>query len=222
MHTILLVENDLSLATALKQLLVNAEYAVKTASSLEQAYELLNKTGFELVIIDRLLDDGDGIELAGFLQEVSFGTKVLFLTQKNEVAERLEGLEQGADDYLGKPFETREFLLRVKLLLKRQKLKDQDYLQAGEVWLQPSSGRLRLADQERTIRKREAEILACLLRLQGTVVSKAALIEYVWQSQEDIPTYTTLEVYIRRLRVLLGKHHELIKTIRGFGYTISA
>jgi len=220
MYKMLVIEDDQALVGALKKLLVAAGYWVKTVSNLADTYEALGKVGYDLVVIDRILSDGDGLEIARFLHDVSFGTKVLFLTQKKEVNDRLEGLEGGADDYLVKPFVTREFLLRVKLLLQRQKLKDQEYLQLGELSLHPSSGRLTLADKDCRLRKREAEILACLLRLKGSVVSKANLIEYVWQSQDNIPTYTTLEVYIRRLRMALGKQQSLIKTIRGFGYMI--
>lgn len=220
MYTILVLEDDLELGKALKQVLTDAGYLVKQVATIAGAYDILGKTGFDLVIIDRMVGDGDGLEIAGFLKDVSFGTKVLFLTHKNEVADRVKGLESGADDYLGKPFQTRELLLRVKVLLHRQKLKDQEYLQLGELHLQPSSGRLKLADSECHLRKREAEILACLIRLHGSVVSKASLIEYVWQSQDDIPTHTTLEVYIRRLRMALGKQQSMIKTVRGFGYMI--
>jgi DNA-binding response OmpR family regulator len=221
MQRLLLVENDLSLAKSLKQLLINAGYAVEVASSLETAYVALGKQGFELVITDRILDDGDGIELVSFLQDVSYETRVLVLSQRNQDFDRVSGLEDGADDYLGKPFSTREFLLRVSVLAHRQKMKNQEYLQLGEVILHPSSGFLKMADSECRLRKRESQILACLLRRQGSVVSKNHLIESVWQSEDAIPTYTTVEVYIRRLRMALGKQQSLIKTIRGFGYMAS-
>jgi DNA-binding response OmpR family regulator len=221
MHSILIVENDLTLARAMSQVLMNSGYLVKHVATLASAYEELSRKGYELVLVDRILDDGDGLELVSFLRDISYGTRVLMLTQRNYDMDRIKGLEDGADDYLGKPIQTQELVLRVKLLLNRQKIKDQEYLQLGELSLQPSSGRLTLADRHCRLRKREAEILACLLRMAGAVVSKDTLIEYVWQSRDDIPTHTTLEVYIRRLRIALGEQHHMLKTVRGFGYCLS-
>lgn len=221
MFRLLLVENDTSLANSLKQLLVHAGYLVAVSASLEQAYQLLAKHGQDLVIIDRMLDDGDGIELVNFLHDVSFGTRTLVLSQKNRDFDRVTGLEAGADDYIGKPFSTRELLLKVRILLQRQKYRPQEYLQLGELCLHPGSGHLTLADRQCQLRKREAQILTCLLRHQGSVVSKSQLIEYVWQSEDDIPTHTTVEVYIRRLRIALGTHQSMLKTVRGFGYQVS-
>jgi len=221
MNRILIVENDRALVASLHSLLQTLGYSVSSAYDLKTAYEVLGKQGFELVLLDRVLDDGDGLEIANFLHEVSFGTKILFMSQKGEVAERLIGLNSGADDYLPKPFNTQELVQKVKLLLLRQKIKDQSYLQVGHIHLNPSSGTLTLNDKQSSLRRRESQILACLLRMQGTVVSKSALIEYVWQSEDEIPTYTTLEVYIRRLRMALGNHHGYIKTVRGFGYRLS-
>lgn len=220
MARILIVENDVCLAATLRRTLLRDHHRVWQTGSLGRTYELLADNAFDVVMVDRLLDDGDGLELAPFISQVSPSTKLIFLTNKHELVDRLTGLRSGADDYLAKPFAIEELQLKIAKLVQMEKSESLSYVKAGSVTLYPETGALMVADRPGRLRKREAEILSCLLRFQGRVVSRQMLIERVWKTDQNIPTHTTLDVYIRRLRILLGPQAGLIKTIRGFGYMV--
>lgn len=220
MAQILVVENDARLAKAIKDALVQIHHQVTLTPTANRAYQLLAQTNFELVLLDRMLDDGDGFELATWLVSTSPATKLIFLTQKGELPDRLQGLRAGADDYLAKPFDLMELQLKLQKLLQMEKQVRYDYVQAGEILLYPETGALLIADRPRQLRRRESEILRCLLKFRGRIVTRETLIEHVWKTEKNIPTHTTLDVYIRRLRLHLGPQASLIKTIRGYGYLI--
>jgi two-component system, OmpR family, response regulator len=218
---ILIVENDRVLLRSLTTYLVEKSYHCLGSSTLETAYHLIDRYSFDLVILDRVLDDGDGRELIPHLKEVSYPTKILVLSQKHQLEDRLDGLSQGADDYLGKPFSLRELLIKVDTLLRRQKMFPQDLLRVKDLSLYTEAALLCLGSQCKNIRRREADILACLMRHKNQVVSKQQIISSVWQNSPDVPTYTTVDVYIRRIRLHLGDKLHYLVTVRGLGYMIA-
>jgi len=221
---ILLVEDDLTLASSLKIAISDpalGKLKVKLASSLETAYQELELRSFELAVIDRVLPDGDGLEIVEYLADVAPATKVLVLTQKREVAERIEGLAGGADDYLAKPVDVRELKLRVKRLTTSYKLVAAQYLQVGDVCLYPDQGKLVSGEVSAQLRRRESQILGCLLSHHDRVISRPDLIDRVWRGDE-LPSNTTLDVYVRRLRIHLGSHSGQLETVRGYGYRFNS
>lgn len=222
MARVLLVENDSLLAATLKKLLERESYQVLHATTLARAHQLLEQEGFDGVIVDRVLDDGDGFELVELIAEVSPSTRFLFLSQKGSVEERVRGLRAGADEYLAKPFSLEELRLKLQKLFLYQKKPTVSYLEFDGVKLYPETGQLRLRDgYQRQLRRREAQILSCLFRYQGSIVSRQMMIDEVWKTQTAIPTSETLDVYIRRLRMALGSQSGIIKTVRGFGYSLA-
>ena len=140
------------------------------------------------------------------------------MSRLSEVADKVKTLQQGADDYLAKPFSSQELLIRIQRLLEKEKVLPQDYYSVGEVKLYPETGQLLLRDKKITLRKRESQVLACLLKKPKQVVTRAMLIDQIWRGQDDIPCYSTLDVYVRRIRMVLGQKFNVIKTVRGFGY----
>jgi len=222
MKQLLLIENDRGLAQSLSDLLGRKGYSVNVADKLARAYDLLESQRYDLIIVDRLLDDGDGKEIVDYVKDTSSFTHIICLSQMNQVEDRVSLLREGADDYLGKPFSATELLLRIESLLRKQTVMSQDVLECGPIQLFPQTGQIVFPDHTKTLRRRESQILACLLRYKNQVISRDRITEYVWQGNNELPTYTTIDVYIRRLRVILGEYHSLIQTVRGFGYKISS
>ncbi len=222
MTNILIIENDPDLSELISSYFSNKDYNCRVRKSIEGACELIERMDFELVILDRVLDDGDGLEVAQFIQDFNFKIRVLVLSQKSTVNERIIGLENGADDYLAKPFSISELNLRVSNLLAKEKLSENFSLTLGPITIYPKTGEVKLNEKMRVMRKKELAILTCLFKHKNHAVSKEMIINDVWSSGANLPTHSTLDVYIRRIRVFLGKEKSLIKTIRGFGYMASS
>lgn len=218
MQHILIVENDRPLAQTIKAHLQSRNYQCTVTSNLDDSYTELEQFKYDLVILDRVLDDGDGIELLPFLTDCAFQTKSIVLSQKSQVLERIRGLEQGADDYVPKPFSLTELTLKVEKLLHTQKLTQTPSITAGGLTIFPESGQIVMPNASKILRKKEMQILACLLQQKDQVVSRDKIIDTVWSFGSQIPTQTTLDVYIRRIRIQLGDMGKRIKTVRGFGY----
>lgn len=217
MKQILIVEDDLQL----RGLLSNAfksRCGCTAVSTLAAAYTALKNKKFDLVLVDRGLPDGDGVELIEYVHDSLYQTKLLALTSRAELADRLEGLERGADEYLAKPFALAELKLRVEKLLKIDKRQEKSTIKAGVLEFIPETGVIKVGKREANLRRREAEILHCLLRYKNQVVTREMIIDDVWAGKDVYPSATTLDVYIRRIRVMLQEQSKLITTIRGFGY----
>jgi two-component system, OmpR family, response regulator len=218
MKHILIVENDKTLANTLAQHLKSKNYFCTICDSIEQAIHELENFPFNLIILDRILTDGDGLEIAEFVNDFSYQTKILILSELSHINERVTGLEKGADDYLAKPFSLPELTLKINKLINIQKIKDVESLTLGPLTIIPDSGSLIIKGKTQLIRKKEIQLLACLIRHKNQVVSREKIIDIVWSNSYDLPTQSTLDVYVRRLRITLGKYKSHIKTVRGFGY----
>lgn len=218
MKHILIVENDKKLATTLSAHLQSKQFLCVCCSSVEAAINELEKFSYDLVLLDRILSDGDGLEVAQFLSDYSFQTKILVLSELSQINDRIKGLEEGADEYLPKPFSLTELTLKINKLLQTQKMRTQEQLSLGKILIHPDSGELIINGKSYQIRKKEIQLLTCLVRHKNQVVSRDKIIDIVWSGNYDVPTQSTLDVYVRRLRISLGKYKNYIKTVRGFGY----
>jgi len=221
MQLVLIVEDDNSLAQLLKVSLKKEGLRVVIAQSIKTATELINQHRFDLVILDRLLPDGDGIDLVEELLDINHHTRVLMLTTKTATAQRIRGLKLGVDDYLGKPFSHRELMLRVKNLLAKQKIYLPEVISCGEVVLFPKTCSLVIDGHWSKLRPRESQILACLIYHQGFVVTDEVLLDFVWGYLGNFPSHSSISVYIRRIRMALGSKASQLKTVRGVGYRLS-
>lgn len=218
MKNILIIENDRTLADMLLSHLQRKQYFCATCTTVNKAIKELEAFTYDLVILDRILDDGDGIEVAQFIADFSYQTKILMLSELARVNERIKGLECGADDYLTKPFSLIELTIKIQKLLQTQKTKHVESLNLGVLTIVPETGELKIKGKTQLIRKKEIQLLACLVRHKNQVVSREKIIDSVWSNTYDLPTQSTLDVYVRRIRIKLGKYKSYIKTVRGFGY----
>ncbi len=220
MYHILLVEDNISTAKHITAMLSPDLYFSSVARSVEQARSFLDRNKYDLVILDRNLPDGDGISIAEDLYWSHREIALLILSERSSTEDRIRGLRKGADDYLPKPFSMDELMLRIEKLLTKVKQIDAFALHVGQVSVFPQSGTVCVKDETVQLRKKECEILSFLIRHKNRIISKESLIENIWK-EESMPVDSTIAVYIRRIRMRLGKTGYQIKTVRGFGYMIS-
>ncbi len=218
MFRVLIVEDDLLLLRQLANLFERT-YQVVTAQTIAQADAALEKQKIDVVLLDRLVSDGDTIEMLPYIRDCSPSTRILMMSSRSAVEERISGLSEGADDYVPKPLEPQEVLLRVRRLLQLERAPVDDWLYAGILRFNRETGETYTGEHPIHLRPREAQILGCLLRFKNRVVTRDTIISHVWGA-EELPTNTTLDVYLRRIRMILGEASKYIETVRGFGYLI--
>lgn len=215
---ILIVEDDWQLSQLLRDQFEQKSLVCETSHTISDAYAQLEAGQFDLVLLDRMLPDGDGLDVAKFLRDCNFQTKIMILSRQHEVAERIRGLEHGADDYLPKPFSLPELLIKTRKLLQIVKHPPIEEYELRDARFLPQSCVLITPSGETQLRHKEAAILTCLLRGRPTTISRDKIIDAVWHFADDAPNQSSIDVYVRRLRVALGSYSDLIVTVRGFGY----
>lgn len=218
MKRILLLEDHKLSGELLRTRLEQEGWVVNWVETVADALALCDSKHPDLCIIDRVLPDGDGIEVVESVRACSDHTKILIFSKEGESSSRIVGLTSGADDYVSKPCSHQEIVLRCKRLLGVTRTPTYEELTAQGTLFVPSNGVLTVADKNISLRKRESQILECLLRRKNAVVSRDSLIRSVWGTQES-PMDSTIDVYIRRLRMSV-KDTLTIETIRGFGYRV--
>lgn len=217
---ILFVEDDAEISEYVSQGLREEGYLVETALDGHSGSHALASTAWDLVVLDWWLPGPDGLTLLRKLRESGATTPVLFLTARDAVAQRVEGLKAGADDYLCKPFAYEELLARVQALLRRGPGMTSSVLHHHDVLLDPTTNRAERAGQPLGLAAREHALLHFFLRHPGEVLSRTRLYEQVWEEEYD-GLSNTLEVHVMELRKKLETHGpRLIHTVRGRGYML--
>jgi two-component system, OmpR family, response regulator len=217
----LVVEDDLELAGLIKAALEKKGLKVKVLHCLKPALELIEQETFSLAIVDRVLPDGDGLELVEELMIFNYQTRVLILSTRHGVNDRIKGLKLGADEYLSKPFSHQELMLRIESLLSKQKIYTPEVISCGEIVLFPKTCILVTATKRSKLRPKEAKVLACLIYHQGLTVTDDVLLDFVWGDTGNLPSHESISVYIRRIRMALGSAADKLQTRRGIGYCLS-
>lgn len=215
---LLLVEDDAEISAYLARGLREAGHVVDAAKDGRDGLHLAALPGYDVLVVDRLLPELDGLALVRTLRTSGMKTPVLFLTALGRVDQRVEGFEAGGDDYLVKPFAFNEFLARVTALARRPPLSDgATELKLGSLVLD----RLRriVTHRSKTIelQPREFALLETLMLHKGEIVTKTMLLEKVWDFHFD-PRTNIVETHISRLRTKLGSARDMIQTARGAGY----
>ncbi|MDM4765174.1 response regulator transcription factor [Pelomonas sp. SE-A7] len=213
---ILLVEDDPTLRSIMNGSLSQAGHRVDDAVDLEQARWLWKVQAFDAVLLDLSLPDGNGLLALREARARGDRTPVLILTARNRTEERIQGLDAGADDYLGKPFELAEVEARLRALVRRR-LDLDDQVQVGQLRLDRRSRRIFLADSELELPAREFDVLWELMTPPGRVVSKRMLSEKL-SDLDDALGSNALEAFVSRLRKKLQGSGAAIRTLRGLGY----
>ncbi|MCY1666356.1 response regulator [Rhizobium sp. SL86] len=216
---ILVVEDDLVLRDGLREGLKLCGFAVDTVATAADAFLALTAGGFDAVVLDRMLPDGSGLDVLLSIRRSGNRVPVLLLTAKDEVGDRIGGLDAGADDYLGKPFDLDELAARLRAIARRAEGRANGTLTCGSLSLEPASMRVERSGEQVTLSRREFAILRALMENPTAIHSKSALEERLYGWQEDVES-NTIEVHIHKLRVKLGS--AVIETVRGVGYRLGS
>jgi DNA-binding response OmpR family regulator len=220
---VLIVEDDRKLAAALAEKLDSAQLTVDVAHDGETALDFARTSPYDAIVLDLLLPRVDGLSVCRQLRARGATTPILMLTARDGLADKVAGLDSGADDYLTKPFASDELLARLRALLRRDASRKEGVLRYDELVLDPAAVTARWRDQPLELTAREYRILELLLRRAEQVVSREAIIESVWGFGFS-DNSNLVEVYIRRLRRKLAENAApaLIQTLRGAGYRLGA
>jgi DNA-binding response OmpR family regulator len=220
---ILIVEDDRRIAAFLERGLAAEGYGVAVELDGRDGLEHARQGGVDLIILDRGLPYVDGLELCRILRLERHPAKILMLTARDSLGDKIEGLIGGADDYLTKPFAFDELLARIIALNRRQVTLEPDRrLTLGPLQLDPATRRASLDDRPITLTAREFDLLRYLMENAGRVVSRERLLSSVWQLGYD-PGTKIVDVYVRYLRAKIDTPGlpSLIETVRGIGYMMS-
>lgn len=215
---VLIVEDDEKLRRLLELEFSHENFEVKTSEFGEDAVYIYEKFKPDVVILDIMLPDIDGTEVAKKIRKIDPGAGIIMLTALGETKNKVEGLESGADDYVVKPFDFEELLARVKALLRRKNIKFEQEIKIGHLSIDLSSRTVKYKGKEISLSKTEFDLLSFLAKNVGRVVSKEEILNAVW-GLDYYGTFNTVEVYINYLRKKIDPN--FIKTVRGIGYTIS-
>lgn len=220
---LLVIEDEHKIANSIKQGLEQEGFIVDVAYTGTTGYDLASTENFDLIILDLMLPEINGIEICSRLRKENNQTPILMLTAKSDLEDKIEGLTKGADDYLTKPFAFVELLARIKALLRRPTTIVSEILKCGNLELNTRNFEVTRNKQKIELSKKEYVLLEYLMRNKNRVLSKENIAEHVWSYDSDI-LINTVEVYIRYLRNKIDKPFKeepsLIKTIRGFGYKL--
>lgn len=221
---ILVVEDEAKTGDYLKQGLSEAGFVVDLARDGLDGLHLALTEAYDLAVLDVMLPGIDGWQVLQGIRKAGKDMPVLFLTARDEVDDRVKGLELGADDYLVKPFAFAELLARVRTLLRRGgKPKEAEFLRAADLELDLMRRRVLRAGKRIELTSKEFALLELLLRRQGEVLPRSLIASQVWDMNFDSDT-NVIEVAIRRLRAKIddGFEPKLIQTVRGMGYVLEA
>jgi len=220
---ILVIEDEPKVARFLERGLKQQSYAVDVAGDGEEGLQLAGDHPYDLIVLDVMLPGRDGFGVLRELRAARQATRVLMLTARDGLADRVRGLDLGADDYLVKPFDLDEFLARVRALLRRAATEAPLVLSLADLELDPRTRRVRRGGRPIELAAKPFAILDLLLRRSGQVVSRAELAEHVWDRFFD-PFSNVIDVTMHQLRekVERGGSPRLIHTVRGVGYVLRA
>lgn len=222
MEQLLLVEDDRRIVSFLQRGLEAEGYRVEVARDGRQAIGLAQAKDFALIILDRMLPDLDGLSVCAQLREDGTPSRILMLTAKDSVLNKIEGLKGGADDYLTKPFAFDELLARIEALLRRSEIpKTVSILEVGDLRVDLAAKKVCRGERAIALTAKEFKLLAYLMANAGVVVSRTQLLSNVWGLSFD-PGTKLVDVCIGYLRRKIDDESlkPMIRTVRGFGYVI--
>ncbi|MGH2442075.1 MAG: response regulator [Chloroflexota bacterium] len=223
MH-ILVVEDERRLANLIKRALEEESHVVDISNDGAEGLDLAEATEYDLLLLDLMLPHMDGIEICKRLRAAGKDTRILMLTARDAVEDRVIGLESGADDYLVKPFSFSELLARVKALSRRQVAAQiEQELQSADLVLDLSRHEARRGEKSIELTAKEFQLLEYLMRNAGHVLTRTQILDHVWGYNFDSFS-NVVDIYVHYLRNKIDRDFSepLIRTIRGVGYSIKA
>jgi two-component system, OmpR family, response regulator len=218
---VLVVEDDPAMAAMLTRGLRRAGYAVDTVATGTDAVWTIVENSFDLVVLDGMIPAPDGFEVCRQVRAKDRWMPILLLTARDGTADKVSGLDAGADDYLTKPFALDELLARMRALLRREPLRRPTLVRVGDLVLDPASRTVRRGDTPIVLSAKEFALLHELMRRAGETLSRSHLIEHVWDFAYDGGS-NVVDVYVRYLRDKVDRPfgRETIRTLRGAGYRL--
>jgi DNA-binding response OmpR family regulator len=221
---VLVVEDEHRIAASIKTGLEQERYVVDVAYDGTSGFDLASSGEYDLIILDLMLPEMDGLTVCKQLRSENIHTPILILTAKSQTDDKVIGLDSGADDYLTKPFSFEELLARCRALSRRPKKSVTTNLVVNNLSLDPINYAVTRANKSISLSSKEFALLEYMIRHVGQILTKEQITSHVWNYDSDILP-NTVEVYIRHLRQKIDlpfkNEKQLIKTIRGFGYKLS-
>ncbi len=218
---ILVVDDDPDIINVLKANLELHDYEVDTAMNCRETEERLSERLPDLVILDLMLPDGDGIEVCRRIKGEFRDLPIIMLTARDRISDKVMGLESGADDYVVKPFETLELIARIKACLRRYRVQEPDVLQAGDVKIDYQRRLVEVRGRRIELTPKEFELLCLLMENRGKVLSRDFIRRSLWRGSQLYSWSRVIDVHIQHLRQKIEEDPsapEYILTIAGVGY----
>jgi DNA-binding response OmpR family regulator len=218
---LLLIEDEKQVRESLKIALKNECFIVDTAEDGERGSFLARTQDYDLILLDNVLPKKQGIDVCAEIRQSGRTTPIIILTTRDEVPDKLALFNLGADDYVTKPFSFEELVARIRAVLRRPRPMTLDALTIDDLTVDLNSKLVQRNNQELTLTKKEYELLVYLIRNQGKILSRGAIMEHVWDMNAD-PFSNTLETHILNLRRKIDSTHlnKLIHTVPGRGYKL--
>ncbi len=221
---ILLIEDNPELLSQLQNLLSEQRYLIDTAADGKDALDKIFGDNYDLIILDIMLPEVDGLTILQEMRQAKIITPVLLLTAKGSIEDRVKGLDYGADDYLAKPFSIAELLARIRALLRRPGRECDTILTVGNISLDTVSRKVTKDNKNLLLTPKEFSLLEFLLYNKNRPVSRITLSEHVWGDDFDPFTMSnTIDVHLKNLRHKIdppGSNKSLINTVRGVGFMV--
>ena len=223
---VLVVDDELLMRRTLQNLLETEGFAVTTAGTMTEALGEVNRRAYDLILLDLILPDGDGIECCGRIRE-RHRMPIVILSTRRQLEDRVAGLETGADDYIVKPFEPAEVVARVRAQLRRaQQLSSsdgRDVIRAGRLTIDPSVQDALIDGKPAGLTQKEFQLMQLLATRAGKAVSRDFLVDHLW-GEDELGSDKNVAVYIRRIRQKIERdpdEPEILLTVRGYGYRVA-
>lgn len=217
---VLIIEDEYSLADAIAETLKKEKFTVDIVTDGEEGENEALTNIYDIILLDVMLPNKNGFQILENLRKEKINTPIIMLTAKSEISDKLNGLENGADDYITKPFHMRELLARIRIILKRKaNIQDTNILEYNDLILNVGTGKMTCRENEISINGKELELLEILMLNKTQIMNREILANKIWGYNSEAE-YNNVEVYVsflrRKLKIL--KSNVKIKSVRGIGY----
>jgi DNA-binding response OmpR family regulator len=220
---VIVIEDEAKMAALIRRVLTAERHVVDVAPDGVTGAALAERGPYDVIVLDRMLPDVDGVTLLRLLRTKRVATPVLMLTALGAVEDRVDGLDAGADDYLPKPFAFAELIARIRALGRRSAVVPEKRLRAGDLSLDELRHVAQVGDRTVDLSAREFALLGYLIRHSGQVMTRQQILDAVWGAEPDVYS-NVVDLYVHYLRRKLGElgRAERLRTVRGVGYTLRA
>jgi DNA-binding response OmpR family regulator len=220
---LLIVEDEQALVKPVKKFLEKRGFAVDTVDNGKDAIQYAKETEYDCILLDLNLPEIDGITVANILRKDDISTPIIMVTARSQIYNKLEGFDNGADDYITKPFDLNELVARVNAVIKRASRNSEEILTFGEYEIYVESNKVinTKKGKEIGLSNKEMGILEYLLRNKNTIISSEEILEHVWDREIDMFT-DTVKTHIKTLRQKIDPKKQYLKTVRGKGYILES